>query len=756
MKKLVFLILLISLFLSGCTEVTQSRNTNLNDDSKEVEVNSNFNGETEEALDQPSEEVVAEDINQDVATEQTQDVKSQYTDSEYLNTQQEEMELSEIITKMKSIFNIDDSYDDIRTEEHTSESGFKTYNVNYNNLEKNESLWYSSDSYGNLINYGKHSEYLYSDDIPETISRSEAQEIVGDFLVKLYGDSSREYIINMPRSNNLDSYNYIFDITRTANGVKVPSDSINMEISKKDGSITSIMVQTNTNYNFADESYFESLENLKSEDEAFEKFKEFNILYKSLLGIERENPGLYADYEYKPIYSFLQNQVPVNAKTLEPEYSYSTRIITYSDGASEEMAADMSQVEQEHLDSVKDQHNVIEAEEKARQLFELGDYKLSQTNFTNYNRIKGYFVWELVFQKDEEYIYIKILANDLSLISYQTGNMVISQNKNEPNYNPQYLTDANNFLTIKGGLQPRDFTLTSRSVNEQYGPIHEFKYFRIFEDDLHIYNDQVYITIDKETQEVTGYSRIWSFVDEVEYKEFEISQKEGYEILNEQLNFDLVYKRESTSENSEVKLFYELSPINISNFANDILLDGTTGKLIDLYGKPLNIQRNIEYEDIDEAKNPDIIKTLAENGIGFPGRQLNPKEKINQVDLFRIFLSSYNYGTDPFDLTDDEVYQTIENMNLLEIESRQPDKLLTHRDYSRYISKLLNYNDIAKMNDIFKDKYDDITSEDSDYGYLFLGDIKGLIESEDNKLMPDKEIDRETALYYFYNLKLID
>ena len=132
------------------------------------------------------------------------------------------------------------------------------------------------------------------------------------------------------------------------------------------------------------------------------------------------------------------------------------------------------------------------------------------------------------------------------------------------------------------------------------------------------------------------------------------------------------------------------------------------------------------------------------------------KEKINQVDLFRIFLSSYNYGTDPFDLTDDEVYQTIENMNLLEIESRQPDKILTHRDYSRYISKLLNYNDIAKMNDIFKDKYDDITSEDSDYGYLFLGDIKGLIESEDNKLMPDKEIDRETALYYFYNLKLID
>ncbi|NLD18087.1 MAG: S-layer homology domain-containing protein, partial [Tissierellia bacterium] len=415
------------------------------------------------------------------------------------------------------------------------------------------------------------------------------------------------------------------------------------------------------------------------------------------------------------------------------------------------------------LDDVKEQHTAEEAEKAARDLFALGnDYKMSYSNFGNYMATQGVYTWSMSFNgPNDEYVSVTLLANDLTLVNYSSydSNSYVNPTEQVENKNADsYVSIANNFLTEKGKVRLEDLEISHRSNNPQRDINHQVSYVRKYKEDMFIYSDTITVTINKKEDKVTNYYREWDFelVEDALTDSFGIAKDEAFEILKENYGFNLIYRRDTQEANgTSVKLFYELDSSDVypNNFQR-FLVNGENGEVIDYTGEKVAHQGKIVYSDIEQAQRPNIIEEMAENNIGFYEAELKPKQPITQIELFKLFLGSNGYSFGGRDLTDEQVYELLQYNNLLEDEPKEPNKIITQKDIARYIARYKSYGNIGKLNEIFKDKYEDATSSDKDFGYLAIAKEKGFIETDgENKLNPDKEITRETALYYLYAIK---
>lgn len=742
MKKYILLFLAFVLILSGCDKVTQSTNTKTTESqSANTEEVSKDSGELKAAEGEvASSEIIAPIYNENL-----------------IKSNKSEMKLEDIIAKVKDVFNIGNEFDEVSTEEYSGEGSQKTYNVNLYNTTNNESAWFSTDVYGNVISYSNYKNSGSRVEINYT--RSEAENKVRELLVKLYGDVAKDFLIeNKAGYDTFENPNYYVQVTRVVNGIKVPSDTLTVDVNKTTSEIAYLQINTSTNYDFSDTSYFADLDEVKENEEAFKKFKEVNMMLKGHLGFNSKQRGIYREIKYVPIYGIYGEQLPIDGVTLEPNYYLVNSFMPYGAGAVEEAKAEPSDAEKSHLDDVNKQSSAEEAEKAAREMFGLGnDYKVSYSNFGNYMSTKGIYTWSISFNgANDEYVSVTLLANDLTLVSYNAYSPELNSKGESKGKSPEtYLSQSNSFVSEKGKINLENLEVSVRSNKPQTGNNHVVSYVRENKDGTFIYSDTVTVTIDKKSDKIINYYRNWDFeLDDTKLPDdFNISEDEAFEILKDNYGFELAYRRDyGESDTKSVKPFYMLGSSQIYSFNDNYIVNAENEDIINTSGERVQLSESITYSDLDEADRPKIIEEMADNNIGFFGGELNPKEQITQIDLFRLFLASNGYQGR--DYTDDEVYEQLEYNNLLNGEPRNPEKEITQRDYARYIARYKSYGDIGKLNNIFKDRFEDLSSSDKDFGYLSIAKEKGYIETTENdKLDPDKKITREMALYYLYVVK---
>lgn len=743
-KSILLAVLLIASLLVGCSEApTKSLNTDPE----------SFKTAAKETKEKDQEDLALEEDKQ--ATSENKEAKNINIEEDQvktLATNKKEMSIEEIILKYKEILKISPDFDEVSTEESSETDGNKYYTVNYYNTKTDESLWFSADIYGNLMNFSAFAKD--TENKTEGLTSTEAMALVRETLNDLYGPISEDFIITKDADiNTLGSTSYYFNVLRTVNKIKVPTDTILFEVSKAEKKITSLNIYTASNYDFSDTSNFEDLNGIVDEITGFDAFMKENKIYPLQLKIlNKDNYHLYEKYKLQAALGFIEKQIPINAKDLSAYYLDPFRLIGYGGEKAEEAAqvaeAGLSPAEQEQVDTVKGQYSLEDAEKKARSLFALKDYKLSYSNFSTYRGTKGYNKWSLSFNKDDSYVYVSLLANDLSLVSYsnyEEGNTAEADAEN-------YLNLANDFLVSKAGLDLSKLTLTKRSSQKQGDNYHIVEYHRNLDDGQVFYNDTVTVNINKKTGNVEYFDKAWTYDLKEQAEAGTINEAEAYKKLKDSFGFDLVYLRDTSADDKSLKAYYAFDSSKL-DYTGIFLVDGKTGQVINLEGKEFLTGDLVEYEDIDSAKHPEIIKTLLENNIGFPGGELQPTKPVTQEEVFRILLAGDIYGDFSSTSTDD-IYKLAKDRGLLKDEERKEDKVIRNRDYARYIARYLSYDQIGQYNEIFKDSYKDISSEDSDYGYLVLAKLKKLMDFQsENLLEADKEVDRESLLYYYYYLK---
>ncbi|WP_054252349.1 hypothetical protein [Neofamilia massiliensis] len=743
-KSILLVVLIMASLLVGCDE---SPTKSLNTDPE------SFNTAAKETEEKDQEDLVSEEDKQITnENKEAENINIEADQVKTIATNKEEMSIEEIILKYKEILKISPDFDEVSTEESSETDGNKYYTVNYYDSKTDESMWFSADIYGNLMNFSAFTKD--TDNKSEGLTSTEAMDLVRETLNDLYGPVSEDFIISKNADiNTLGSTSYYFNVIRTVNKIKVPTDTILFEVSKGQKKITSLNVYTASNYDFSDTSNFEDLDGIVDEITAFDAFMKENKIYPLQLKIlNRDNFHLYEKYNLQPALGFIEKQIPVNAKDLSPYYLDPFRLVGYGGEKAEEAAqvaeGALSPAEQEQLDTVKDQYSLEDAEKKARSLFSLKDYKLSYSNFSTYRGTKGYNKWSLSFNKDDSYVYVSLLANDLSLVSYsnyEEGNKAEADAEN-------YLNLANDFLVSKAGLDLSKLTLTKRSSQKQGDNYHIVEYHRNLDDGQILYSDTVTVNINKKSGKVEYFDKAWTYDLKDQVQAGTINEAEAYKKLKDSFGFDLVYLRDTQADDKILKAYYSFDSSKL-DYTGIFLVDGKTGQVINLEGKEFLTGDLVEYEDIDSAKHPEIIKTLLENNIGFPGGELLPTKAVTQEEVFRILLAGDIYG-DFSSASTDDIYKLAKDRGLLKDEERKEEKIIRNRDYARYLARYLSYDEIGLHNEIFKDTYKDISSTDSDYGYLVLAKLKKLMDfPSDNLLEADKEVDRESLLYYYYYLK---
>lgn len=749
-RKYLIATLATSLLLSGCN-AANSPNTN----ESENKVNSKIETSVPKSDEASSKEV--EEVKDEKPSEEdkTLEETSYISSSGYgvnIPNNQSEMSAEDIISKYKKIFNIDNiaSIKDVSIDEN-SDGKFKTYAISYTG-EDGESITLNTDMYGNLIFYSTY----FSNEKSEKLTDDAPMDAINRLLKDLYGEKSSGFIIEENKAGyTMGDPNLNFTAKRAVNNIPLDTDFISITYDSKLNLITNVSVTTETNYDFSDTSYFPDSKNLSTVDEAYTKFKEVNKLYRGFLGSYDYNNETI---NYSEVLATLDKTIPLDAKTLEPLYNYSDQPLLdspYRDYEKSEAAGDsasLSPEEQKAVDLNKSQKTLSEAEKKARELFNLEGYKLSYSNLSSIFNSNDKKIWNLSFSKDgNEDIVMSFLADKLTLESYGNYGTEIKTG-NEIKDSESIISIANEFLSEKAAMNLKDLHLTEQSKYLGAGDVHSLTYIRKISPDSYIISDKIQVTINKKTGEVLGFNKYWDY--DIKPKELskKTSEEEAYNLIKDKLDFNLRYIPVKDSEKISIKLAYKLSN-GSSPWSSNIVVDDEIKKVTDEFGSNFEDEDELNYEDIDDAKDPEKIKELARFKIGYFDEKLNPKDQVKEIDFLKILASDISSPTFVKNASDEDIYDLLESNDILDKDDKNPERLITQADLARYMIRFKGYNDVASHNNIFKDDYLDIDSSDKDYGYLVLAKEFNIIESENKKLEPRKKITREQALYDFYNYK---
>ncbi|MDO5725448.1 MAG: hypothetical protein Q4P29_03985 [Tissierellia bacterium] len=652
-----------------------------------------------------------------------------------------EMTKEELILKVKKIFNIEDSFEEFEIDERKSEMG-RSYFLNWNDSLKNISIYVNISSKGDILSYEK----IYNNNndnkfiLPE-FDFKEAKLKAESKLKEILQDEFKNFKLVETDITGLNRYTGLYTLIyqRYVNSVLVNGEGIKIAIDSKTGEIMSYNLNMALSYYLKDKSMFQNKAQIISREEALEKYKKYNGLYLNLHRIlDYSSNSLYPIIKYIPVYTRAYDSIYIDAKTGKPKKIYDT--FAFGAGVDkmlkEESASNLTGVEREELKKADVKVDVEEAEKICRDIAKLSNkMKLVSSRLEKYNNDADKFSWTLKFSDDNsKYISVTIDANDKTLILMQRDTEM------EADKSPKLeeaIKVSESFLKLRAKDILDNLELTPLSYELQTKEQKDLRYIRKLNDKFYILEDGINLSLGGSDAEIKYFNRTW--YDKIQVPAIkELKPEEAYEILLDKYDFDLVYTTDY--ETRKYNLMYSFIKEDEA-----VLIDAQSGEFLDSFGNPISIKKS-GYTDIDKAKDKKKIQLLSDYNIRFLESELKPNETIKQKD-FMLLLYAIDRGVFSESIDFDEVYKHLENIKLIHKDEIDKEKLLNRIDLAKFIIRKKGLEDVAKLEHIFKDVYQDANRN----GYLILAGKLGLIKASGEKILPDKEVTREEALMIIYN-----
>jgi len=664
-------------------------------------------------------------------------------------------QLKEAITKSKELFNIGKEYDKFSSDV-SSYDGKTAFHLNWSDSKgKLGSINVSVTVDGEILSYSKYKPY-YGENRPKLpkVSKDQGLKIAKDFIGKVSSDIAKnmEYV---DRDEQLDiysdSYNYFF--TRTVNGIPYSENNINITVDNITGEVRDYYT------NWDKDIVFSEAKDVISNEKAQELYKEkigLKLIYKTSY-METE-PRLYLTY------ASLRNDVGIDAKNGEVVQigyygPYYEGMDMHMGAKGEENAEDLSPDEQKAVESVSGLISEEEAEKLGRKYLEIDkDYKLESANLYKNWKNKGEYKWYLGFVKNvngvEKYSNVAINAKSKELISFYRWSDVNS-NK-EIKYNEKQALDiAKNFIdkTNPEKVNNIEFIEPISNSSRVEGDPQKIVYlnFMRIEDGAYVLDDAIRVSVDLTEGKIIEYEIDW-YNGKLPSKDKVISIDEAYDILFDKIGMEVRYtvpSRYDKIDNKKLEaiLVYALK----KDRPNDI--DANTGEILDYQGMPYVKREKISYKDIDKSYAKDKINILTQYGIGFPGDEFKPSEKLTQRDfLFLLAKANNSYlGSDILN-NDEKLYSYLMNTGIVKDDEKAPKKIITKEEAIKYIIRALKYDKVADLNSIYKDLFKDTKDINPELkGYVSIAYGLKIVEGNNGYLRPKAELKREDGANLIYN-----
>ena len=638
---------------------------------------------------------------------------------------------------------------------------FESEIQNYNNRNTYNFMWYDkayeksvsviADTEGRILNYNNYTSQFSKKKLTD-ISKTEIISFADSFLKKslpeMYKDSSDVLILN-EKSYRAGSgvLRYSFTYDRHKNSFPVKDNRVSVSVFvNEEGSLEIRNMDAYIDYGAVFTASEGEIPDLT------QRYKEaFPV---ELIYINEYNPDRKTKGE--------QRQIPVliyrNKDGICGYIDVKSGEITEEDKSEngvfrEEAAADSSlgsmnkngaftEKEREELSAVEGLLSIEEITAKVKKLpfisFPAG-LKLESSHLSKND--SGEYIQSLHYTNgnDEDYQYVIITANakDGKLKNYYVGgNIDFRKDVEIPEKNKKSLIKkADEFLSVASKEEFKSIALESDKETSGYLNL---RYCRIVNDVKHI-SDGISLTFDAVSGNITSFSLNFT-PGEFPRAEDVVGAEKAYENL---LEYSPVIKT------------------YIKNNGKYLLCAGLEKSYVTIDAKTGNVKNKAEgedisfsYEDIKGHWAEEAATKLGEIQIGFRGEKLKPDSGVTQEDFLR-FIASGIRGKYYGNMDTDELYYSLIREEIIREEEKAPSAFVKREDAFVYIVRMMNYEKIAKLENIYKVNFSDGNLlSNGKIGYCAILSGMGIVAGNGGYLRPGNNLTRAEAVVMLYRYML--
>lgn len=617
------------------------------------------------------------------------------------------------LENLKKIFNISNDYEYFNISRTSLDERFenkflqdltkKKYITNYEwSDDKLGNIYVSINSDGDLVSYSKNTVNEDNKNNKINLSKNDAEEEIKKVLNQAINNFDKNYVL---KDYSIDRYTgeHNFSYMRTMNGIPFVDQNIVVTYSPVHKEINSINIASNFGefVSFIKDSHF------KKEDKiGMKKSKEI---------LQKESP-LKLSYLIKNDKSerVYYTQVPnINARTGEISDNDFYSGYGYAKDAAESSNADgsLSKVEKEKLKGIKNLAPQSEAKKIAKEI--IGDgYKVK--NISTYSHDKIY-TYEITLLKGEIQADVILNAKTLELLS-------VSNYENSKN-NQKLKEDELKKMAIEitrdyANTNDLNFKKMKVTYHKEYADIliPRYVYTRP------VIGDGVKIQINYD-KNLNSFSRDYSAV-EFNKEKLKLTPEEATEIYFNSKDFGLKYQM----TNEGPKLFYgSINSINPQIGEDKVLRD--------INGNIVNFKEQINYSDLNNARNKDAINYMTNAGLGIVNKNLADKVTYGEfIDLLE------GYDVEPLNAIG--LNYDIKNLEKIK------DKNIIEKDAVKAIVYYDNLEKFIQAKKIFKEDIFENQKNLKEYENYYI--IAKGFELIGDEIKPDEELSLEEILYLIY------
>lgn len=679
-------------------------------------------------------------------------------------------ELETAIVRVKELFNITKDYD--KFDWHmNSYNGITEYNLSWNDTSnKLGNIYVSVDQKGFIRSYSNYKPYFgrFERKLPD-ISREEGQKIAENFIKKVSPELSGKFkhIENNQPLTATERY-YYYSFARTENGIPFYANTINVTVDNRNGTIESY-------YNgWSHEISFPDIKGVISKEKASEIFKEeigLKLMYKLSYDEDQVKPYL--------VYSVMDGNKAIDAKSGEVVDYNSYYYDRYAMEKSMDSGGmgDLSPAEMEEINTASNIISKNDIADKAREFLKLDEeYKLRYQHLYSDWRSKDQYTWSMEFVKEQqektEYYYHQSasISMDARTGEIQSFYMYGPQNNEDKvkydkdqaleiarDYIKEMHPDKIDIIEYQEMKEPIYEPMTEGELPRQY-------YFRFVRKENNVYFQEngFNINIDTVSGKVVNYNYGW-YKGQLPSLEGTISLDKAYDALFEHTGLELQYiTKQPYYYYDRYSYIQKEADQNIANLVYSVKrdkpanIDPKTGGLLDYNGKPYKEVLIEEYKDIDNSFAKKQIGVLAQYGISLPGDEFNPKAEITQREfLYLIGKAAYPYWSfsmNDLNRLDKNLYELLMREGIVKEGERNPDSIVTKEEAVKYIIRILGYDRVADIQDIYTVPFIDVDNITPDLkGYVAIAYGLNIVNGNKGYFNPTSKLTREQAAIVIYN-----
>ncbi len=613
------------------------------------------------------------------------------------------------LENIKKIFNISNDYEffnisRVPIDNYTGNKFLEkltkdSYITNYEwTDDKLGSINVSINSNGDLVNYSNIKNKDYENlKTKENVSKKDAEVEVLKVLNEAIKNFDKKFAFS---KYSIDRYtgNQIFTYVRSLNNVVFVDQKIQVTFSPYEKKVTNI----STISNYGDSISFVEDSNFKKDDKiglakAKEIFTQESPLKLSYLINEDNSKRVYF------------TEIPnINARTGEIEKIDKISYYSAKETAKDEASDNLSQVEKKKLQGLKNLAPQSEAKKIAKEIIG-DDYKVKSFGTYTYDKV---YTYDIRLVKGESQADVILNAKNLDLITLSNYESSKPKSKLSKAEVKKIAIDLTRDYTNTNDL---NFKIAEVTMYDDYAEVFIPRYVYT----RPVIGDGITVEVNYD-KNINYFSRNFSDV-EFNKEKLNFSEKEANYIYFGSKDFGLKYQM--TDEGP--KLYY-----GSVNSINPVI--GEDKILRDENENIVNFKDQIKYEDLNKAKDKDIINYMTDAGFGIVNKNL--QDKVTYKEFVNL-LENYN---------SDVLKQVGESYGIKNLEKIK-DKNILEKDAVKAIVYYQNLNKFTEAKDIFKDDVFKDQKSLKDYeNYYIVAKGFGLI---DENINPDNEMTLEEILY---------